>query len=76
MKKKKLNGLSLKKNIVSRLGSLRIKGGDPLMSRDDCPTGKFYCPTDDGLISEGCAILTIDCGPTEVNCHSIHINCE
>ena len=78
MKKKKLNGLSLNKNVISRLNSRAIMGGDPLMSKVDCPTGIYYtCPDPgSGMISADCGVQTDNCGHTEQSCESVHIHCN
>ncbi|AXT50796.1 hypothetical protein D1818_08115 [Aquimarina sp. BL5] len=67
MKKKKFDGLSLNKNVISKLNGLSIKGGT-LMSAQDCPTGAFNCPTDDGLISAGCQVISNECPETVIRC--------
>ncbi|MBW1298856.1 hypothetical protein [Aquimarina litoralis] len=78
MKKKKLSGLSLKKNVVSRLGSSAIRGGNNSnMSMCDCPTGnQAGCPGDSRPFSKDCIVRTGECGPTEVECQSIQVACE
>ncbi len=68
MKKKKLDGLSLKKNMISKLGSSKVKGGIIVLVTEGCVT---Y-----GDCTRNCIVLTGGCGLTEVNCDSIHIACN
>lgn len=75
MKKKKLDGLSLKKNVISRIGSSAVKGGIIIMVSNGCPSyndcsAKLECNSKD------CIVQTDGCGHTEVSCRSIHVNCE
>ena len=78
MKKKKLNGLSLNKNVISRLKSSTIKGGGTNMSYCDCPTAIINgCPDPgSGMISADCGVQTDNCGHTEQSCESVHIHCN
>ncbi|MGY3795056.1 hypothetical protein [Aquimarina sp. 433] len=77
MKKKKLNGLSLKKNVISRLGSQGIKGGffthddnrtEPVDSRCDCGSGITVIDR-----TKDC-ILTDD-GESFLTCDSYGVHC-
>ncbi|WP_159092225.1 hypothetical protein [Aquimarina sp. Aq107] len=81
MKKKKLNGLSLKKNVVSRLGSSAIKGGgnDTSLIGPICTVGTRYCPTDSATpncFSKNCEVVSKNiCGETDMNCDSVQVHC-
>ncbi len=76
MKKKKLEGLSLNKNTISRLNSSTIKGGN-LGTTTGCPPqgGTRNCPTNSAALpcfSRDCVVLTGECAHTEVNCLPIY----
>ena len=77
---KKINGLSLKKHVISKLNSNIIRGGGT-GTTTDCTAqgGTRNCPTASAAIpcfSRDCIVQTGECGPTEVMCLSIHVSCE
>ncbi len=79
MKKKKLEGLSLSKNVISRLGGLNVKGGHLGTTTNcgfpgtrDCPANSAATP----CFSRNCVVLTGECGETDMGCKSIHVACE
>ena len=73
MKKKKLNGLSLNKNVISRLSSVAIIGGTGL------PEGTRYCQEVTAALpcfSKDCEVKSVNlCELTEQNCGSIQVHC-
>ncbi|WP_299884840.1 class I lanthipeptide [uncultured Lacinutrix sp.] len=71
MKKKKFNGLSLNKNVISKLNSSAIRGGIEKGTKDyDTASAALPC------FSRDCVVLTGECAETEINCLSIRIACE
>ncbi len=79
MKKKKLNGLSLKKNVISKLDGHYIRGGNLGTTTNCVLPGTRKCNTNSAALpcfSRDCVVLTGECGLTEVECKSIHVACE
>ncbi|MDH7446919.1 hypothetical protein [Aquimarina sp. 2201CG14-23] len=79
MKKKKLEGLSLNKNIVSRLNSAAIKGGTAGTATCQLP-GTRHCATNSAAtpcFSRECIVQTGECEISKDHlCHSIDLACE
>ncbi|MCK8522687.1 hypothetical protein M0D21_13970 [Aquimarina sp. D1M17] len=78
MKKKKLDNLSLKKNVISRLGGLSVKGG-VFNSLVKCVSQDVKCDTASAALpcfSKDCIVQTNECGQTEVNCLSLDVACQ
>jgi len=79
MKKKKLNGLSLKKNVISKLNGSSVRGGGGT-SLIECTVGTRHCDTNSAdlpCFSKQCDVLSknVVCGHTDKACDSIQVHC-
>ncbi|WP_298546764.1 class I lanthipeptide [uncultured Aquimarina sp.] len=76
MKKKKFDGLSLNKNVISKLNGNYIKGGGVILVTGGCPSYND-CSANLPCLSGDCEVGTIECNkPSQQTCHSIHKACE
>ncbi|MFD2561666.1 class I lanthipeptide [Aquimarina rubra] len=71
MKKKKFDGLSLNKNVISKLNGGSIRGGGNVTKVYPCPEESNH----NSCQSDGCYVLTEDCALSEVDCDSKRIHC-
>ena len=75
-RKKKLNGLLLNKNVITKLNGASINGGGVVTY--DCGLGTRICNTNSANLdcyTLDCPVQSNPCELTQASCDSIHVQC-